>query len=221
MNEVKKNQDIFKSIRITILENLRFILISIGIILLTFIAFQTYSFFSIKELKKTSIEFFNIIENNENIIDNLNKFNDNDKFFSILSDLKIIQKNNNQNNFEFSNQLYKKLIISENLNDIYKSSIAAHASYTLINASYSQNTINYIDSISFYISNINDQLESYTSIKRELEYLLIVTKLDLNKKNYKDNQEVSDLYNEITNSSLVSPSVKERVKKIHEFQLYK
>ncbi len=221
MNEVKKNQDIFKSIRMMILENLKLILISIGIILLTFIAFQIYIFITINELKKTSIQFFNVIENNEDIIDNLNKLNNNDNIFSTLSDLKIIQKNNNQNNYEVSNRLYEKLILSKNLNDLYKSSIAAHASYTLINASYNQNTMNYIDSISFYISNINDQLENYLSIKKELEYLLIITKLDLNKKNYKDNQEVRDLYNEITNSSLVSPSVKDRVKKIHEFQLYK
>jgi len=30
-----------------------------------------------------------------------------------------------------------------------------------------------------------------------------------------------DKYNEIFNSNLISTSIKERVKKIHEFQLYK
>ena len=51
--------------------------------------------------------------------------------------------------------------------------------------------------------------------------LLIVTEIDLNKSQYDNNSIVLDKYNEIFNSSLVSTSIKERVKKIHEFQLYK
>ena len=44
--------------------------------------------------------------------------------------------------------------------------------------------------------------------------------MDLNKLEYKNNSKALDKYNEIFSSSLVSASVKERVKKIHEFQLY-
>ena len=91
----------------------------------------------------------------------------------------------------------------------------------MINASYEENTNNYLNDISSYISNISDQLEGYFSIKKELEYLLIVTEIDLNKSEYNNNSKVLDKYNEIFNSSLVSASIKERVKKIHEFQLYK
>ena len=60
-----------------------------------------------------------------------------------------------------------------------------------------------------------------STIKKELEYLLIVSEIDLNKSEYNNNSKVLDKYNEIFNSSLVSASIKERVKKIHEFQLYK
>ena len=91
----------------------------------------------------------------------------------------------------------------------------------MINASYEDNTNNYLNDISIYINNINDELESYFSIKKELEYLLIITEIDLNKSEYNNNSKVLDKYNEIFNSSLVSASIKERVKKIHEFQLYK
>ena len=38
---------------------------------------------------------------------------------------------------------------------------------------------------------------------------------------YKNNSRALDKYNEIFNSELISTSIKERVKKIHEFQLYK
>ena len=44
--------------------------------------------------------------------------------------------------------------------------------------------------------------------------------IDLNKSEY-SNSKALDKYNEIFNSSLISASTKERVKKIHEFQLYK
>ena len=91
----------------------------------------------------------------------------------------------------------------------------------MINASYEDNTNNYINDISIYIDTISDELDGYFSIKKELEYLLIVAEIDLNKTEYNNNFKALDKYNEIFNSSLVSASIKERVKKIHEFQLYK
>ena len=48
----------------------------------------------------------------------------------------------------------------------------------------------------------------------------MVTEIDLNKSEY-SNSKALDKYNEIFNSSAVSTSIKERVKKIHEYQLYK
>ena len=91
----------------------------------------------------------------------------------------------------------------------------------MINASYEEKTNNYINDISIYIDNISDELDGYFSIKKELEYLLIITEIDLNKTEYNSNSKAFNKYNEIFNSDLVSASIKERVKKIHEFQLYK
>ena len=190
-------------------------------LIILFISFQTYNYFSIQAQKKTSINFFNSIENSNQIIENLNDIKNDDNIFSILSSLKLIEKSNEKNNFGISNELYKEIILSDKLDDLYKSSISAHASYTLINASYLENTINYIDDISFYIGNINDNLESFFSIKKELEYLLIVMEVDIIKSEYKNNIKAQETYDSIYNSSLISSSVKERVKKIHEYQLYK
>ncbi len=180
------------------------------------ISFQIYNYFLLQQLKKTSVEFFNSIEVDREFLDE----ND-DSFYNILSKLKLIQKNNNNNNFEISNKLYKEIINSKGLGNIYISSISAHASYTLVNASYSENTSSFLDSISYYIENIDDNLENYYSIKKELKYLLVVTELDLSGIDYKNNTKVNDLYNEIYNSDLISSSIKERVKKIHEFHLFK
>ena len=220
MNEDNKNNNLFKKIQNLIFTNYIQIIISLVILLMLFIGYQTYNYFKIQDIKNSSMLFFDIIKENEDNLSSLENLIDDNNIFSILSKLKLIQKNNENKNFSFSNELYKELLASSNLDDIYKSTIAANASYTMINASYEENTNKYFNDISSYINNISDELDSYFSIKKELEYLLIVTEIDLNKSEY-SNSKALDKYNEIFNSSLVSASTKERVKKIHEFQLYK
>ena len=115
----------------------------------------------------SSISFFDIIQDDQNDLSSLEKLIDDDNIFSILSKLKLIQQNNENKNFSYSNELYKELLALSNLDDLYKSAIAANASYTMINASYEENTNNYLNDISIYINNINDELDSYFSIKKE------------------------------------------------------
>lgn len=221
MNNQTIENSFFKNIQSFILGNLKYFITVFLLILLSFISYQTYNYFLIKDIKKTSIEFFNTINENNKIIENLNELKNENNIFSTLSILKIIQKNNSNNNFESSNELYKQLINSSNLDNLYKSSICVHASYTLIDASYLENTNKYYDDLSFYINTISEDLESYYSVKKELEYLFLVMKIDIDKKDYKNNSKTSEIYKEIISSNLISSTVKERVKKIHEFQLYK
>ncbi len=221
MSEENKNNNLFKKLQNFIFTNYIQIIIALVLLLILFIGYQTYNYFKIRDIKNSSISFFNIIRENEDDLSSLENLTDDDNIFSILSKLKLIYKNNENKNFSYSNELYKELLASSNLNDLYKSSIAANASYTMINASYEEKTNNYLKDILIYINNINDELDGYFSIKKELEYLLIVTEIDLNKSEYNNNSKALDKYNEIFNSSLISASIKERVKKIHEFQLYK
>ena len=221
MSENNKNNSLLKKIQNFIFKNYIQLIISLAIFLIIFIGFQTYNYFKIQDIKNSSISFFDIIQDDQNDLSNLKNIIEDDNTFSILSKLKLIQQNNKNKNFSYSNELYKELLASSNLDDLYKTSIAANASYTMINASYEENTNKYLNDITIYINNISDELDGYFSIKKELEYLLIVTEIDLNKSEYDNNSIVLDKYNEIFNSSLVSNSIKERVKKIHEFQLYK
>ena len=221
MSEDNKNNNLFKRVQNFIFTNYKQIIISLVILLILFIGFQTYNYFKIQDIKNSSISFFDIIQDDKNDFSNLEKLIEDNNIFSILSTLKLIQKNNENKNFSYSNELYKELLVSSNLDNLYKSSIAANASYTMINASYEEKTNNYLNDISNYINNISDELDGYFSIKKELEYLLIVSEIDLNKSDYNNSSRALNKYNEIFNSSLVSDSIKERVKKIHEFQLYK
>ena len=221
MTENNKDYNLFKNTQNFILTNYKQIIVSIAFFLILFIGFQVYNYFKVQEIKNTSTSFFDIIQENQGDLSNLENLINDDNFFSILSQLKLIQKNNENKNFSYSNELFKKLLSSSNLDDLYKSSIAVKATYSMINASYEDKNNNYLNDISFYLNNISDNLDGYYSIKKELEYLLIITEIEINKSEYKNNSRALDKYNEIFNSSLVSTSIKERVKKIHEFQLYK
>ena len=210
-----------KSIQNFLTSNIRNVIIFISIIFLVFIFVEVYNFFNSQKLKETSIKFFNTIENIDETISNLEEIKSENNFYAILSNLKLIQKYNESKNYSLSNQLYKDVINSEVLDNLYISSIATHASYTLINASYEEKTNKYLNDISFFIDKISNEFQSYFSIKKELEYLLVVTEIDIINSDYKNNQKALNIYNEIVNSDLISSSIKERVKKIHEFQLYK
>ena len=221
MSLENKNNSLFKKIQNFVFTNYMQIIIALVTLLILFIGYQTYNYFKIQDIKNSSISFFDIIQENQDDLSSLENLINDDNIFSIFSKLKLIQKNNENKNFSYSNELYKELLASSNLDDLYESSIAANASYTMINASYEENTTIYLNDISSYINIISDELDGYFSIKKELEYLLIVSEIDLNKFEYNNNTKALDKYNEIFNSSLVSASIKERVKKIHEYQLYK
>ena len=219
MNEIVKN-NFFNNFKDLVLKNIKNIVVVFILLLITFISYQVYSYYKIKNIKNTSIEFFNLINNQDINSEIFNELKKNDNIFSTLTALKQIQISNENKNFSVSKEIYKDVLLNKSLGKLYSSSIAAHASYTLINASYEENTKDYINDISLFINNISDDLENYISLKKELTYLLEVTETDLNKTNYSKNSELIDLYNEIQNSDIISSSVKERVKKIHEFHLY-
>ena len=221
MKDISGNNNYLLLIKNFFVNNFRNLIFILVIILIIFGSFQIYNFYNTQNLKKNSIIFFNLDETNEKFLSQLNQIKENENIFSILSTLKLIQYNNDNKNYEYSNELYKEIIFSSDLNDLYLSNVAAQASYTMIEASYIEKTNNYFEDISSYIDKINDNFESYFSIKMELQYLLAVCEIDINKSEYKNNSEINDLYEQIINSNLISSSVKERLKKIHEFQIYK
>lgn len=210
---IKRFQDFFYS-------NTRYILVSVAVFLTLFISIQIYSYYSIQNTKKISINFFNSLDLENNKISNLDSIKDSENFFSILSSLKLIQSYNDQRNFNLSNELYRNILSTNNLDKLYKSTIAIHATLTFIDASYIENTTNYISDIKYYLDSISDDTENFNTIKKELEYLLMIMRVDFDEIPYTNNNDITNLYNEILDSNIISQSTKERVKKIHEFHLY-
>ena len=75
--------------------------------------------------------------------------------------------------------------------------------------------------INNFINYINDNLVSYKGIKLELKYLLATAEEDQNNFSPQSDSNTKDLYKLIMESKDISSSIKERVNKIHEFQIYK
>ena len=116
MNQENKNQNLFKKIQNFIFKNYIQLIISLVILLIIFIGFQTYNYFKIQDIKKSSISFFDIIQDNQNDLSNLKNLIEDDNIFSILSKLKLIKQNNKNKNFHgpfssdsfFGLKMYKK-----------------------------------------------------------------------------------------------------------------
>ena len=217
------NKNFFQIFQDFIKSNFKIIISILLIFFILFLCIQFYNYNKIKNFKEKSILTFNAlkIDNEDLLISKLNKINKNNDFYNILSDLKLIQIYNNNKNYDLSNIKYKEILESSSLDELYISAIATHAAYTFIEATFNTNSNKFIKDIQLYIDSISENLENYNSIKLELKYLLLVTEIDLNKTSYKDNLKVKELYNSIYNSNSISESVKERIRKIHEFQIYK
>lgn len=208
---------------IIIKKNLKTIILILSIFFLVFLALQIFNFYSSSKIKKNSIVFFNSqnLEDLNLIQDSILQLSNQNNFYGILSKLELIKINTKNENYEYVSTLYQELLADKKINNIYQSAIAANASYQFINLSLMNTSINYTQIINTFISNIDDELINYKGIKLELVYLSNI--LEVEKENIKYNElaEVQNLYENIMSSPSVSSSIKERVKKIHEFFSYK
>ena len=138
-----KNKNIITNFKNFFSNNFKLILIIIGLFFISFLLIQTYNFIVTKNIKKTSIIFFESLDSNNKIIEDMKSIEFDNNIYSELSKLKIIQSNNEDGNFNNSIKLYKELLNSNDLEILYKTSISTHAAITLIDASYQNETTNF------------------------------------------------------------------------------
>ena len=199
--------------------NIRNIIILLSISFVLFLSYQIYSFYISNKIQKNSIAFFAAQNTDDiNVInDTITKLSNDNTFYSVLAKLELIDFNLKQNNIQDSISIYLEVINQNNLDSVYKSAIASKASYQLIDINLDNLSSNYLKIINDFISYINDEAESYTGIKLELKYLLKILEVEKNSIDYSSFNELSDIYESIMSSDVVSSAIKERVNKIHEF----
>jgi predicted negative regulator of RcsB-dependent stress response len=199
--------------------NIRNIIILLSLCFVLFLSFQIYSFYISNKIQKNSISFFSVQNTDDTnvITDTITKLSDNNTFYGVLAKLELIELNLKQNNIQDSISMYLEVINQNNLDSVYKSAIASKAAYQLIDINLENLSSDYLNIISDFISYIDDEAVSYKGIKFELEYLIKILEAEKNKIDYLSFNDVSDIYENIMNSDVVSSAIKERVNKIHEF----
>ena len=199
--------------------NIRNIIIFLSLCFVLFLSYQIYSFYISNKIHQNSISFFaaqNIDDANV-ITETITKLSNDNTFYSVLAKLELIDLNLKKNNIQDSISMYLELINKNNLDSVYKSAIASKASYQLIDINLENLSSNYLNIINDFISNINDEVDSYKGIKLELKYLIKILEVEKNSIDYSSFNEISDIYENIMSSDVVSSAIKERVNKIHEF----
>ena len=202
-------------------DNLKTIIISLLIIFLIFLIYQGYSFYEKNKLNKLSISYFENkdIEDELTQISELNSIIKENSFYSLLSKLELINKHIEKNEFDKSIELYNEILSSKDLDSNYIAVIAIKGAYQLVDIAIEYNNNEYINVINKFISLIDDNLDNYQGNKNELLYLTSILSLN-DDSSYKNNSELLSLYENIISNDNISSSIKERVKKIHEFYIF-
>ena len=203
--------------------------IIIGIVLFIFllvIIFQVYFFYNNKKILDTSIVYNQIktdLENNEST-DLLNEISKEKNFYGVLAKIDIINLKLNNNELESAYQDYITLLNQNNLDNLYKSAISIQASYNFLRLLSDKSNKNKLPEfntkITELLSFVDSYIDSYIGFNLEILYLLSILEQDFTNSLSLSN-ESKNLYQQIQEGDRVSAFIKERVKKINDFQKYK
>ena len=135
----------------------------------------------------------------------MNEIAETRSFYGLLASLELINNKINHNQYNESYEDYLKLLNNKNIDNLYKTLLAVHGSYNLLDKISNEK----IDKLLTYI---DESIDSFIGYRLELLYLLSINNEDINKAN--------SLYEQIIKDDRISLSIKERVKKINEFEKY-
>ena len=203
--------------------------IIIGIVLFIFllvIIIQIYFFYNNKKILDTSIVYNQIksnLENNE-FADLLNEISKEKNFYGVLTKIDIINLKLNNNELESAYQDYITLLNQNNLDNLYKSTIGIQASYNFLRLlseeSYKNKLPEFKTKITELLSFVDPSIDSYIGFNLEILYLLSIFEQDFTNSLSLSNESIN-LYQQIQEGDRISAFIKERVKKINDFQKYK
>ena len=208
MNKVNSKISFFSNIQNIIKENIKILISFIICIVIIIAGYQFYFFNKNKKIRELSVFYFDTKKSESQLefIENMNVIAKDKSFYGLMASLEIINIKIENKNYNESFNEYMNLLNNKNLDNIYKTLLAIHASYNLFNKIDSKNIIN-------LLSYVDISLESFVGYRLEILFLLSLTQGDINKTN--------SLYEEIINNDQVSSSIKERVMKINGFEKYK
>ena len=201
----------------------------IGIVLFIFllvIIIQIYFFYNNKKILDTSIVYNEAKTdfNNNEFIDLLDEISKEKNFYGFLATIDKINFKINNNELESAYQDYIMLLNQVGLTNLYKSTISVQASYNFLRLLSAESNMNKLpefkEKINELLSFVDPSIDSYVGFNLEILYLLSILEQDFSNSLTLSN-ESQNLYQQIQEGDRISAFIKERVKKINDFQKYK
>lgn len=207
MNKIASKVNFFSAIQNLIKQNVKVIIFFALIIVLVFAGFQIYFFNKNKKILELSIAYNDskYSSSQMDFIGHMNEIAETKSFYGLLASLELINNKINNNKYNESYEDYLKLLNNKNIDNLYKTLLAVHGSYNLFDKINNEK----IDKLITYI---DESIDSFAGYHLELLFLLSVNNGNINK--------INSLYEQIIKDDRISLSIKERVKKINEFEKY-
>jgi len=208
MNKIASKVNFFSVIQNLIKQNVKVIIFFALIIVLVIAGLQIYFFNKNKKILELSIAYNDSKYSNSQMdfIEHMNEIAETKSFYGLLASLELINNKINNNQYNESYEDYLKLLNNKNIDNLYKTLLAVHGSYNLLDKISNEKIVK-------LISYIDESLDSFIDYRLELLFLLSINHGNINKTN--------SLYEQIIEDDSISLSIKERVKKINEFEKYK
>ena len=195
-------------------------------ILLLVIIIQVYFFYNNKKILDTSIlynETKSDFKNNE-FIGLLDEISKEKNFYGVLAKIDKINLKLSNKELESAYQDYLILLNQSNLGNLYQSTISIQASYNFLRLLSEESNMNKLSEfktkINELLSFVDPSIDSFIGFNLEILYLLSILEQDFSNSLSLSN-ESQDLYQQIQEGDRISAFIKERVKKINDFQKYK
>ena len=207
MNKILSKVNFFSLIQNLIKQNIKVIIYFALIIVLIIAGFQIYFFINNKKILELSIAYNDskYSSSQMDFIGHMNEIAETKSFYGLLASLELINNKINNNQYNESYEDYLKLLNNKNIDNLYKTLLAVHGSYNLFDKINNEK----IDKLITYI---DESIDSFAGYHLELLFLLSVNNGNINK--------INSLYEQIIKDDRISLSIKERVKKINEFEKY-
>jgi len=207
MSKIASKVNFFSLIQNLIKQNVKVIIFFALIIVLVIVGLQIYFFNKDKKILELSIAYNESKYSNSQMdfIEHMNEIAKTKSFYGLLASLELINNKMNNNMYNESYENYLKLLNNKNIDNLYKTLLAVHGSYNLFDKINNEK-------IAKLISYIDESIDSFIGYRLELLFLLSTKHGNINKTN--------SLYKQIIEDDRISLSIKERVKKINEFEKY-
>ena len=208
MNKTASKVNLFSVIQNLIKQNVKAIISFVVVIIIVIAGLQIYFFYKNKKILELSILYNDAKFSNSQMdfIEHMNEIAKTNSFYGLFASLELVNNKINNNQYNESYDDYIKLLNNKNINNLYKTLLAVHGSYNLLDKISNEKIVK-------LISYIDESLDSFIDYRLELLFLLSINHGNINKTN--------SLYEQIIEDDSISLSIKERVKKINEFEKYK